>query len=120
MKKSLDIVSLKDLVDKCSAKQRFVIQRLPLIERPAKQRFVIQRLPLIERQVDTSTLMKLGGKSEKIRLPSFISHPNGNVFRAFKRQRSMIETKKISGPKFICHPNGMVLKVLNQQLRPRK
>ena len=62
--------------------------------------------------------MELGGKSEKIRLPSFISHPNGIVFCVFKRQRSMIEMTKIFGPKFICHPNEMVLKVLNQKLCP--
>ena len=59
-------------------------------------------------------LKDLVGKSEKIRLPSFISHPNGIVLRVFKRQRSRISSSS-SEPTFIYHPNGIVLQVLNQQ-----
>ena len=108
--KPSDIDSLKDLAGKqCSAKQRLTLTELS-----------------IERQVHTSALLvtkkssgivplkDLVGKSEKIRLPSFISHPNGFVLRVFKRQRSRISSSS-SEPTFICQPNGIVLQVLNQK-----
>ena len=60
-----------------------------------------KRVQQHDEQQNTSTLMvtmKSSGIvpliSENIRLPSFISHPNGIVFRAFKRQRSMIKKKR--------------------------
>jgi len=72
----------------------------------------VAAVPTIDDQIDDVVGSE---RRAKIRLPSFISHPNGILLRVFKRQRSMIET--ISGPKFICRPDGMVLKVLNQRAR---
>ena len=96
--------------------------------------FLKKRLPLtellVERQIDTSAfalsvtkkslgivpLKDLVGKSEKIRLPSFISHLAGIVLHVLKRQQSMIETdQRHAGASFICHPDEIVLRVLNQQ-----
>ena len=71
-------------------------------------------------------------KNNMMRLPTFISHPNGIVVRVFNEQQQLKTTKssssttslkdlagkpdkKIRLPSFISYPNGIVLRVFTQK-----